>query len=110
MISVMLVVMGQGVLNTIVPLAAKTNGYSEIEIGLLSSAYFVGMLLGAVVNPAAVRHAGHVRAFTASIAISTIAALTYTFAPNAWFWILLRGLGGLAIAGLYATVESWLQG
>ncbi len=105
----MLVVMGQGVLNTIVPLSGKFYGYSQLEIGLLGSSYFVGMLLGALANPAAIRHAGHVRTFTASIALSTIAALTYTFAHEAWLWILLRGVGGFAIAGLYATAEGWLQ-
>ena len=67
------------------------------------------MLLGAFVNPATIRHAGHVRAFTASIALSTMAALTYTFASEIWLWILLRGIGGFAIAGLYATAEGWLQ-
>ena len=110
LLSVLLVIMGQGVLNTIVPLAAKAYGYKEFELGLLSSAYFGGMLLGALVIPAAIRHAGHVRVFVAAIAICAITALTYTFASQAWFWILLRMLGGLSIAGLYATVESWLQG
>ena len=110
LISVLVVIMGQGVLNTIVPLAAKAHGYRETEIGLLSSAYFGGMLVGALVIPAAIRHAGHVRVFVAAIAICAITALTYTFLSDAWFWILLRGMGGLSIAGLYATVESWLQG
>ncbi len=109
LVSIMLVVMGQGILNTIVPLASRTHGYSETEIGLLGSAYFVGMLMGALANPSAIRHAGHVRAFTASIALSTIAALAYTFASDIWFWIFLRAIGGFAIAGLYATAEGWLQ-
>ncbi|MDR3497536.1 MAG: MFS transporter [Ancalomicrobiaceae bacterium] len=109
-IAVMLVVTGQGLLNTIVPLSAKIRGYSEFEIGLLSSAYFVGMLIGAMFNPRAVRHAGHVRAFTASIALATITALAYLLAPDAAYWIALRAIGGFAIAGLYATVEGWLQG
>lgn len=107
--SITLVVMGQGILNTIVPLAAKIHGQSEIEIGLLGSSYFVGMLIGAFANPAAIRHAGHVRTFTASVALSTMAALAYTFAADVWLWIVLRGIGGFAIAGLYATAEGWLQ-
>lgn len=109
LLTVTLVVMGQGVLNTIVPLSAKAHHQSEVEIGLLGSAYFAGMLLGALLNPAMIRKIGHVRAFTASIAVSTIAALIYTFSPSIWLWILLRGIGGFAIAGLYATVEGWLQ-
>ncbi|MDR3374520.1 MAG: MFS transporter [Ancalomicrobiaceae bacterium] len=109
-IAVLLVVTGQGLLNTIVPLSAKINGYSETVIGLLSSSYFVGMLIGAMVNPWAIRHAGHVRAFTASIALGTITALAYLLVPDAAVWIVLRAVGGFAIAGLYATVEGWLQG
>lgn len=109
LLTVTLVVMGQGVLNTIVPLSAKAHHQSEVEIGLLGSAYFAGMLLGALLNPAMIRRVGHVRAFTASIAVSTIAALIYTFSPNIWLWVLLRVIGGFAIAGLYATVEGWLQ-
>jgi MFS family permease len=109
LLSVMLVVMGQGVLNTIVPLSAKAHHQSEVEIGFLGSGYFAGMLLGALLNPAMIRRIGHVRAFTASIAVSTICALVYTFASEIWLWILLRAMGGFAIAGLYATVEGWLQ-
>lgn len=110
LVSVFLLLSGNGLLLTIIPLGARAHGHSEIEIGFLGSAYFVGMLIGAVINPAAVRRSGHARAYTASVALAVIATLGFAVFHQPWAWILFRGMLGFCFAGLYATVESWLQG
>lgn len=109
LVSVFLMLVANGVVTTTVPLAARAHGHSEIEIGLLGSAYFCGMLLGAMLNPWLIRHAGHVRVFTGSIAVATIAVLGFSLFETAWAWIVFRGAFGFCFAGLYATVEGWLQ-
>ncbi|MEJ1161255.1 MFS transporter [Prosthecomicrobium sp. N25] len=110
LVSVFVLLTGHGLLTTIVPLGARAHGASEVEVGLLGSAYFLGMMLGAVANPGAVRHAGHARAYTASIAIGIVATLGFAVFHEIGAWILFRGVLGFCLAGVYATVESWLQG
>ncbi len=110
LISMFLVLVGNGLLGTILPLGAKAHGFSELQIGLLGSAYFAGMLIGAVMNPRVVRHSGHVRAFTASIATAIVATLSFSVFEDPWAWLLFRFMVGYSTAGLYATMESWLQG
>lgn len=110
LVSVFLLLTGNGLLITVIPLAAKAHGHSEVEIGFLGSAYFAGMLVGALVNPRLVGHSGHARAYTASVALAVIATLGFAVFEQAYAWILFRGVLGFCFAGLYATVESWLQG
>ena len=109
LVSVTFFVTGGGLLMTIIPLGGRAHGFSERELGALGSTYFFGMLLGALINPLFVRHSGHARAFVASIAISVIATLILPVTHEPVAWMLSRGLVGFAFAGLYATVEGWLQ-
>ncbi len=107
--SMFILLVGSGLLTTIVPVGAKQHGFTDVEIGLMGSAYFGGMLIGAIVNPIAIRHSGHARAFTGSIAVAIMAVLFFPIIEHPVAWILSRGLLGFCFAGLYATVESWLQ-
>lgn len=110
LVSVTFFVMGGGLLTTIIPLGGRAHGFSERELGAIGSCYFAGMLIGALINPLAVRHSGHARAFVGSIAISVIATLILPVFQSPIAWMMSRGLIGFAFAGLYATVEGWLQG
>lgn len=110
LVAVFFMVIGNGLLNTLVPIRAKLEGFDETGIGLLGSAYFAGMLLGAVFAPALVRRAGHIRSLALSVAIGTIASLAFAVDTSALTWMTARFATGFCFAGLYATVESWLQG
>lgn len=109
LVSVFLVIAGNGLVSTLTPLRAKLEGFSEIEIGLIGSSYFFGMLAGTLASPAIVRRAGHIRAFTAFIAVAVVVVLAYPIALAPLAWISLRGVIGFAFAGLYAVIESWVN-
>jgi MFS family permease len=109
LVSVFLVIAGNGLLTTLVPLRAKLEGFPALSIGLLGSVYFGGMLAGTLAAPAIVRLSGHIRAFTGFVAMAIVVALAYPVMVSDWAWIPLRGVIGFAFAGLYAVIESWVN-
>ena len=107
--SVLLLISGNGLLNTLVPLRSKLDGFPEIAIGLVGSAYFFGMLLGTFATPALIRRAGAVQAFAAFAACTVAAALMFPAIQHWIAWVALRGVIGFSFAGLYAVIEAWLN-
>src|SRR5690554_7864741 len=60
---VALMLMGTGLLNTLVPLRGDAEGFSDQVLGLFGSAYFAGFMLGTWLCPRLIRRMGHIRAF-----------------------------------------------
>ncbi|MCW6510735.1 MFS transporter [Lichenifustis flavocetrariae] len=109
LLSVFVLITGNGLLNTLVPLRTKLDGFPEMAIGLIGSAYFVGMLVGTFVSAAIIRKTGAKTAFGIFAGLTVLSALVFPVLPNAVVWIALRALLGFAFAGLYAVIEAWLN-
>ena len=107
--SVFLLIAGNGLVNTLVPLRASLEHFPPLAIGLMGSVYFGGMLAGTLAAPAVLRRTGHIRAYCAfiSLAIITTLALPVLVAPLPW--ILVRGALGFAFAGLYGVIDGWVS-
>lgn len=103
------VLVGQGLLNTLIPLRAGLEGFSETDIGLLGALYYAGFGIGCVASPYLVRRVGHVRAFLAVGVLHTAAVLILPLLIVPWVWLLARVLMGAAMAGFYMILESWLN-
>ena len=108
-VAVVVLIAGNGLLSTLVPLSASRLGFSELTIGLIGSAYFAGMFIGCIAAPRIVAHSGHIRAFSALAAVATVTALAHPLFIEPWAWAIIRALTGFCFAGLYATIESWVQ-
>lgn len=104
-----LLLLGNGLLNTVLTLRGAAEGYSTGMLGLIMSAYFVGFLLGTWLATPLVRRVGHIRAFACFAAMAAISALLHVLLINPWVWVALRMLYGLALVGLYMVIESWLN-
>ena len=76
---------------------------------MIASAYFGGMLVGCLATPRIIAHAGHIRAFSAFVAVSIVTALMHPIFVEPVAWALIRAVTGFCFAGLYATIESWLH-
>lgn len=100
---------GGGLLSTLLGLRASIEGFSELVIGLVMSAFFMGYILGSHLCPRLIRRVGHIRAFTALAASSAIVALLHGMLIDPWVWGLLRLINGVCILGLYMVIESWLS-
>lgn len=109
LLSVFLLIAGSAVASLTVPLRAKIEGFPELSIGLLGSAYFAGMLVGTLAAPAIVRRAGHIRAFSALVAASVAIVIFHPILVAPATWLALRAGLGFAFAGLYSVIESWIN-
>jgi MFS family permease len=110
LITSLFMALANGLLGTLVPLTARAWQFYPGELGAISSAYFAGMLLGAIAAPWLVRRVGHIRALAGCMALAAIATLALIVKVEVYLWITLRFVTGFAFAGLYAAIESWLQG
>lgn len=106
---VALVLLGSGLLNTLIPLRGHTLGFGDALLGALTCAYFSGFLLGTFLAPWIIRRVGHIRAFALCASVFTCMALLHALSDNAWLWMLLRTIIGIALVGLYTVIESWLN-
>ena len=59
-----LLLLGTGLLNTLLALRGSAEGFADQTLGLLGSAYFAGFILGTWLCPRLIRRMGHVRSFT----------------------------------------------
>ena len=106
--SVLFLIAGNGLINTLVPLRAKLEGFPDLAIGLLGSAYFAGMLAGTLAAPGLILRAGYIRAFSAFVSVAVIIALVYPVAVVPTVWVALRYCIGFVFSGFYAVIEAWL--
>jgi MFS family permease len=100
---------GNGLQFTLLPLRGSAEGFDDLALGVIASAYYVGFVSGCLLGPYLILRAGHIRAFTAMVAVAAAVALAYALAPVVAAWIGFRFITGLCLAGLYLVVESWLN-
>ncbi len=109
LISDALLLAGHGLQLTLLPLRGALEGFSDTEIGLTGSAYFLGFVAGCLITPWIVRRAGHIRSFAVLASGFSALVLMFDLLPIFWFWLLLRFVTGACISGLYMIIESWLN-
>jgi MFS family permease len=109
LLSVFLLIAGNSLVGVLTPLRASLDGFSNLTIGLLGSVYFAGMLAGTLATPAIVRRAGHIRAFSAFVALGVVSIILMPGWDAPAPWMAFRGALGFAFAGIYAVVESWIN-
>jgi MFS family permease len=109
LLAVALLLMGHGLQITLLPLRGNADGFGAVALGVIASAYYVGFVSGCLLAPYLILRAGHIRAFTAMLAVAAAVALGYALAPNVFAWILMRLITGFCLAGFYLVVESWLN-
>ncbi|GAB1257931.1 MFS transporter [Aurantivibrio plasticivorans] len=107
--SVALLLLGNGLLNTLLSLTANERELSTQVIGLIMSAYFVGFICGTFVSGRLIRHMGHIRTFAFCAALCASIALLHLLIFNPLVWIALRFLYGLSFVTLMTVIESWLN-
>ena len=107
--AVFILIFGNGLSNTLIPLSATAASFPSLSIGLIGSAYFGGMLVGCVAAPRIIARAGHIRAFAAFVAVATVTALMHPIFVDPAAWAAIRAVTGFCFAGLYAAIESWMH-
>ena len=104
-----LLVVGVGLLFSVLGLRAGLADFSPMALGLATSAYFAGFVLGTYACPVVIRRVGHIRAFAAMASLASTMPILHALWIEPWFWGLLRLITGMCMVGLYIVVESWLN-
>ena len=104
-----LLLVGHGLMLTLLPLRAEIEQFSATETGLTASTYFVGFVLSCLVTPHIVRRVGHIRTFAVLGSIFSSVVLVFHALPVFVAWLVLRFIVGFCISGLYMVIESWLN-
>jgi len=107
--SVAILLMGSGLLGTLLSLRASLEGYSETVIGLIASMYFLGFIAGGYVCPRLIRRAGHIRSFTVVASLASCTVLIYALWVDPRVWMITRLVTGTCLVGIYMIIESWLN-
>ncbi|WP_425490793.1 MFS transporter [Luteimonas cellulosilyticus] len=109
LVGVALLLMGSGLLGTLLAVRGGLEGFSDQTLGLIMSGYFVGFFLGTYLAPGLIQRIGHIRAFAFYAALCAAAILLHPIFIDPWAWGALRVLTGIALVGLYTVIESWLN-
>lgn len=109
LLGVALLQLGNGLQGTLLPVRAQIEAFGQIELGALGSAYFLGFLIGCYFGPWLVRSSGHIRTFTAMVALASALVLTHPLVVDPAFWLIIRAATGVCFAVLYMVIESWLN-
>ncbi|GHE20203.1 MFS transporter [Halomonas urumqiensis] len=99
---------GNGFLATLITLRLDAAGESAVVIGWVSSAYFIGLALGAMLNDRLLLRIGHIRAYGSFASLVAVTVLLQGLVDHPWAWFALRLIGGWATVGVYLVIESWL--
>lgn len=109
MSGVALLLIGNGLLGTLLAVKGNQEGFSDAFLGLLGSGYFAGYLIGSFLAPPLIQRVGHIRAFAFFAAGLAGIALVHGLVVSPMMWVVLRVLAGASIVALYTLIESWLN-
>lgn len=106
---VTLLVLGVGLLFSVLGLRAGLAEFSTVTTGIVMSAYFVGFIVGTLYCPRLIRRVGHIRSFAAMASVASTMPILHALWVEPWYWAVLRFVTGTCLVGLYIVVESWLN-
>ncbi|MEL6317986.1 MAG: MFS transporter, partial [Pseudomonadota bacterium] len=108
-IGILLLMIGNALQGSLVGVRAEIEGFDPQIFGFVSSAYFIGLMLGAWLTPRLLRRVGHVRVFAALASLISAAFIIFAALVDPVAWFLCRLVVGIGFAGVYIVSESWIN-
>ena len=105
--AILLLMLGNGFFLSFTSLRLNSLGFDEWTVGIVHSAYYLGMLIGAARAESVINRVGHIRAYAAYAGIGTACLMLQGLIPHPFAWILIRMTMGFCLAVYYIVVESW---
>jgi len=96
------------VLSTLVPLWLTHAHLSTWEIGIVSSAYFSGNLVGTLIAGSVIRNLGFSRSYHVACLLFALATAAMLMFVGFWSWLAWRFFAGIGCALIWVIVESAL--
>lgn len=104
-----LMLMGTGLFNTYMGISLSARAVSEVWIGALISAYYLGLVFGARFGHILIIRVGHVRTYVAMAAVVVTMVLAQTLVDSIPVWVVFRFIVGMGTVAQYVVLESWLN-
>ena len=109
LLGVLLLMVGNGVQSSLLGIRGTLEAFGTFELSVVTSAYFLGFLLGSRFAPPMLQQVGHVRVFAALGSLISAVLVIYPMLIEWQAWAVMRIVIGFAFAGIYITAESWLN-
>jgi MFS family permease len=109
LLSVAILLMGSGLQGTLLPVRANLDAFTDIDIGILGSFYYVGFTAGCLAGPYLISRVGHIRTYLALVSVASAVALVHAMVVTPSIWWVLRAVTGFCFSVLYIIIESWLN-
>ncbi|WP_417764297.1 MFS transporter [Shewanella chilikensis] len=93
---------------SLLPLALDGFGLATDLAAWLASIFYFGLLLGATCISPVVARLGHRGAFILFLLLLAATVAGMPLVVNGQFWLAARFIAGIAVAGIFVVVESWL--
>lgn len=97
-----------GYLMSLIPLSLSKFGLSPDFAPWLASIFYLGLLVGANGIEPIVAKIGHRLSFILFLLLLLLTILLMIAQPSEGVWLASRFVAGIAIAGVFVVVESWL--
>jgi MFS family permease len=107
--AVVILQLAGGLLGVRIPLAFTAEGHSRTALGLVAASYSAGFMMGAMIATMLLARVGHIRVYAACAAIFAASTLALHFSDDIWAWGLARMVAGMAVALMFAAIESWMS-
>lgn len=108
-LATLLLLVGSGLFNTYLGLRLTAESTSEVWVGAIIAAYYIGLVFGARVGHKLIIRVGHIRAYAATAAVVTVTVLIQALIDVLMLWIVLRFIAGVAMVTQFIVLESWLN-
>lgn len=96
------------VLNTLVPLWLTHDSLPTWQVGLVSSSYYTGNLIGTLLAGWLIKHYGFNRSYYFASLVFAISTAALGLSEGFWGWTLWRLVAGIGCAWIWVVVESAL--
>jgi len=107
-IALALYAVASGYLMSLIPLMLTDYGLDSSLASWLASVFYAGLLIGAAGIEPLVKHVGHRNAFVWCLVAFMVTIMVLPLAPHSAVWVAARFIAGMAVAGVFVIVESWL--
>lgn len=104
-----ILLLGSGLLGTLVALRAGVEAFPQELIGLIMSGFFMGYVIGSYLCPQIIRSVGHIRSFSVFAAMGCVTVILQGLIIDPIVWLVLRIITGICMLGMYLVIESWIN-
>lgn len=106
---IVMIMTGNGLQGSLLGLRAAEENFSIMTTGFVMSLYYGGYVMGSIFMPPYLKEVGHIRVFAALASLGSTSVLLHGIFIDPIFWAVARAITGFCYAGLYITIESWIN-